>query len=659
MEILNRMEDNKVAIENLTPYGNFETGNAAWLLDGGAEIVNDGHAMNSLSCLRFNNKPEGGPQGLSHYIVGVPGTRYDMSFWAKRSGRMDVWPSVVYGENGTTKVVHGASMLNSISDQYSIQRWHFTLPATANEVFLISINGGGNPGDISTAWVDNVEFWGEKYVEVLPDPGPHPTGITHVKNGGFEQFSDWSFMPPSGIVNGNAYTGAGCLRFPYRAQPGMQWASQRVVLAPGKSYILSFYAKRSGRMDIWAGHSYRDASGVTQRFHGPSLLNEVPNTNTYRRQEYRFDIPLGAQQPFEIFLNAGSIPGDTEVLGFVDDVILVNTEGTAPPFEEKDGWVVNVNSDGLVVRRQPDDVEIYRLSLGEQVLVSDEQMVGSVKWLKVTDRLNRTGWAKSEFISYDDPADSANKIYVKIINHNALVRDEQGQVSNSDWKLPIDRILIAEDVDSESLYRIRYRGLVRFLRKADCTLHSPYVSDAYIWRMRKLIENEEGRQNSIYFDGYTGTNYDWCHRFVDWLVLSSYVSPGLVPRTAWTVDGIKFFIQGLGANGGIGKSFWFKNQTLKRNFLEKYTEINIPHDLTLEERAYQPSEGDYIYFKFDDPDPKIVVSHVGYVTGKVGDTISTIQGNVNDAVVKKDYHKDSGEILGYGKIPYPSLPDHG
>ena len=74
MEILNRMEDNKVAIENLTPYGNFETGNTAWLLDGGAEIVNDGHAMNSLSCLRFKNKPEGGRQGLSLYILGVPGS---------------------------------------------------------------------------------------------------------------------------------------------------------------------------------------------------------------------------------------------------------------------------------------------------------------------------------------------------------------------------------------------------------------------------------------------------------------------------------------------------------------------------------------------------------------------------------------------------------
>jgi hypothetical protein len=177
--------------------------------------------------------------------------------------------------------------------------------------------------------------------------------------------------------------------------------------------------------------------------------------------------------------------------------------------------------------------------------------------------------------------------------------------------------------------------------------------------MRKLIENEEGRQNSVYFDGYTGTGYDWCHRFVDWLVLSSYVSPGLVPRTAWTVDGIKFFIQGLGANGGIGKSFWFKKEALKRNFLEEYSEINIPHDLTPEEDAYEPSEGDYIYFKFANADPGIVVSHVGYVTGKVGETVSTIQGNVGNAVVKESYSIYSEEILGYGKIPYPSLPDHG
>ncbi len=287
--------------------------------------------MNGSRCLRYVNRTTGGRQDAFQTLPIVKGAQYDLYFWAKRTGRMDVWAAFAYYDaNGVQQMVHAPSMLNSITGSYTRQHWTFTVPSNAtNQYIALYILSGGNPGDTATAWIDNAELWGEEYIAPLPDPGPHPAGYNHIVNGTFENADAWQFVSPASIVTDgtNAKEGTRCLKLPYRSAAGMQYAYQSVNLVPSKEYILSFFAKRSGRLDVWAGYSYTDTNGVNQRVHGPSLLSQMPDNGGYRRQEYRFTVPSTASSNYCVYIHGGNDPSDAGVSAYVDDVVLVRADG--------------------------------------------------------------------------------------------------------------------------------------------------------------------------------------------------------------------------------------------------------------------------------------------------------------------------------------------
>ncbi len=319
-----------MATKNVVVDGNFEIG-GTWIPVAPAGIVSDGNALTGSRCLRFINQSMGGLQRTFQVINVVRGARYELYFWAKRTGRMDVWAAYDYKDaNGVSQTVHAPSMLNTVTGSYTRQSWSFTVPSNATSSTIgLFILSGGNAGDTTTAWIDNVELWGEEYIPPLPDPGPHPTGYNHLTNGKFETAEAWRFYTLTSIVTDstNAKEGTRCLRFPYKSTAGMQYTCQDVNLVPGKEYILSFFAKRSGRLDVWAGYSYTDTNGVNQKVHGPSLLSQMPDNGGYRRQQYRFTVPATASSNYCVYIHGGNDPVDTGVSAYVDDVVLVRTDG--------------------------------------------------------------------------------------------------------------------------------------------------------------------------------------------------------------------------------------------------------------------------------------------------------------------------------------------
>lgn len=585
-----------MAIINAIKNGNFEA-QGSWTLLSPAAIVSDGNAMNSSWCLRFINRATGGLQQTVQTMPLVKGSQYDLYFWAKRTGRMDVWAAYAYYDaNGVRQTVHSPSMLNTVTGSYTRQSWSFTVPSNAlSPIVDLYINSGGNPGDTATAWIDNVELWGEEYIIPLPDPGPHPAGYNHIVNGKFENTDAWQFVSPASIVTDgtNAMEGTRCLRLPYRSAAGMQYAYQSVNLVPSKEYILSFYAKRSGRLDVWAGYSYTDINGSYQRVHGPSLLSQMPDNGGYRRQEYRFTVPSTASSNYCVYIHGGNNPSDVGVSAYVDDVVLVRADGSGGSgggSQGSDDFLyadVVVNSDGLKVRPTPSTAEspIGYHPNGRLIVLKD---IGDTDWYKCRWQ-DQEGYVSASFL-----------------NNLRLGSQENPQ--------------ILLDVANQEM-QADHNGNIKF-----------------------------------YYQDGMDSDTEWCHYFADWITahcLWPDGTTGLLPRKSNCKDGVIYFLD--------HDAFYFVNATYKSQIWAQAPDMDDHMDqpgLRNDEANYVPSIGDYVYFHAELPETS---AHVGIVIGRdsARTTITTIEGNTDgDGVNMHTFAPDSEncrfntKILGFGSPGY-------
>ena len=75
-------------------------------------------------------------------------------------------------------------------------------------------------------------------------------------------------------------------------------------------------------------------------------------------------------------------------------------------------------------------------------------------------------------------------------------------------------------------------------------------------------------------------------------------------------------------------------------------------ELTEEEKAYVPSVGDYVYFKWLSAKSSTRVSHVAIVRQVSTSDFITIEGNVRSRVTSRVFALDDPRIIGYGKPNY-------
>ena len=115
--------------------------------------------------------------------------------------------------------------------------------------------------------------------------------------------------------------------------------------------------------------------------------------------------------------------------------------------------------------------------------------------------------------------------------------------------------------------------------------------------------------------------FEWCAVFISWIANQH----GLMGKT------IPKFI---GCETGAG---WFMKKGLFKN-----------------KREYTPEPGDIVFFTWYDPDKaKTRIGHVGLVIKVENGRIYTIEGNVTDQIVNKNYPIDGAKIAGYARPEYP------
>ncbi|MBQ8003004.1 MAG: LysM peptidoglycan-binding domain-containing protein [Clostridia bacterium] len=123
-----------------------------------------------------------------------------------------------------------------------------------------------------------------------------------------------------------------------------------------------------------------------------------------------------------------------------------------------------------------------------------------------------------------------------------------------------------------------------------------------------------------------GMNVAWCAIFVTWCKAAAGIDKSVIPHFA---------------SCDIGKA-WFE----KRGLFQKSRAYG---------GEYEPKRGDIIFFSsgytLDDS------THVGIVTSRSGNAVSTIEGNTSNKVARRSYSMASKYIIGYGTPAYIEAHD--
>ncbi len=126
---------------------------------------------------------------------------------------------------------------------------------------------------------------------------------------------------------------------PSEGDPGQSWIAQSVQLESGKEYMLSFYAKRVGNVDVWVQITM---AGETQ--YSPSYLYWIPSGGSYTSVSYHFTAKgiAGQNTSAYIQLIAGSAGGtvwfDTISLEAEDDESGNDSGSDSPDDEDSYGF---------------------------------------------------------------------------------------------------------------------------------------------------------------------------------------------------------------------------------------------------------------------------------------------------------------------------------
>lgn len=133
------------------------------------------------------------------------------------------------------------------------------------------------------------------------------------------------------VTNAGADTGLpgdGCAVFQNEGVGGAREIYQTVSgIVPGRTYTLSFFAKRFNRYDAWAGYGYWDGSGIFRFVDLPSLESMLIH-DRYVKLTYSIAMPSNAQSNVRIHIKGGADAVNGWSTLQVDNIVLDDGQGS-------------------------------------------------------------------------------------------------------------------------------------------------------------------------------------------------------------------------------------------------------------------------------------------------------------------------------------------
>ena len=303
----------------------------------------------------------------------------------------------------------------------------------------------------------------------------------------------------------------------------------------------------------------------------------------------------------------------------------------------------SVTGGGLNLRRTATTTAdaLIQIPNATQIEVTDYDAEDS--WYRTTYG-GYAGYVMKQYVTLATPPTSSWR-YGRVTSSALNVRkapSTSAALWNNVW--PLNRVALIKPSET-GWYETLYRGEAAYISASFIELSADPVPDSIAARMLYLAVPELGRNNSVYFNGYTG---EWCHRFADWLAMHAGQPKTRISNTSNCGAGIVWFVNEAQSGG-----FFFKSAAHKARMINAYPAIDhLTPTLTDAEAAYIPSPGDYIYFRWTNALASVNVSHVGIVRTVTDLALTTFEGNSGDQVVSREFSLDDERIVGYGKPNY-------
>ena len=203
-----------------------------------------------------------------------------------------------------------------------------------------------------------------------------------IQNAAFSQgLTNWlqyTWYPDNTVcaLSSGGHNGA-CVKLTVRSigDPGQSYIYQPVHLTGGESYTLSFYAKRTGNVDIWA-----QVSSAHGTHYSPSFIPTLSQDGAYTKLSFSFtaDGNSGDTVSTTIRLIAGSAGGDA----WFDTVELVadSDDGTNDDIDVGD--VIITILPGVNFRSTPAGASLFQVVTGTTMTVIEIITNGGYSWYK-------------------------------------------------------------------------------------------------------------------------------------------------------------------------------------------------------------------------------------------------------------------------------------
>ena len=282
----------------------------------------------------------------------------------------------------------------------------------------------------------------------------------------------------------------------------------------------------------------------------------------------------------------------------------------------------SVTGGGLNLRRTASTTAdvLIQIPNATQIEATDYDAEGA--WYRTTYG-GYAGYVMKRYITLASPPASGWQ-YGRVTSNALNVRkapSTSAALWNNVW--PLNRIALIKPSET-GWYETLYRGEAAYVSVNLIEQLTDPVPDSIVARMLTMAVPELGRNNSVYFNDYTG---EWCHRFADWLAMHAGQPKTRIPNASNCGTGIVWFVNNAQSGG-----FFFKNAAHKAHMVNAYPAIDhLAPTLTDAETAYIPSPGDYIYFSWMNASSTVNVSHVGIVRTVTDTAFTTFEGNVYSA----------------------------
>lgn len=431
-----------------------------------------------------------------------------------------------------------------------------------------------------------------------------------IQNGGFSSGgANWTCGARTYIYTNGGRTGGstdGCAGFENNSEGGARDLYQKVSVTPGRTYTLSFWAKRRGRYDVWGAYSYFDTSGSYQYVNLPSKESLLVNEQ-YKQITYTITIPTNAGLDFWIWIRGGADAINGSVWLFIDDVSLDDggSGGSTGPSKGSGmvaGDYANVGGGTNVRNNYGVDASIlYETQNHEQFCVMNSfAHDDGYTWYLVSNQNRRmtNGWIRGDLLTKLPAGLGGKKMFLiaPASGDTVNVRDTTSAYALlARW--PKGRKFAGTYCDGGAKVRTFY---VKSAKPA--TIESSYLTclSAYpgiISALLQVCETEIGRDKLAY--DATDDTWDWCQTFANWAAMLAGAS--------WDA---KYSENGCTSMMNVISSA-YKTRTQSPNI---------------------PLPGDWVYYKKDVNGTKF--DHVGIVVSANGTTMTTIEGNRKTTVEK-------------------------